>query len=83
MTKTQRARKRRITITARDAEVLALTLGEHLSRDDAAKLAGATRRTVDRWRKAGRVTSERTASGEVLIGTASLLALITLGEATS
>jgi len=83
MTKTPRARRRRITLSTHDAEVLALTLGEHLSRDDAARLAGTTRRTIDRWRKSGRMTSERLPSGEVLIGTASLLALITLGEATS
>jgi hypothetical protein len=73
MTTTPRA-ARRPRISAQDAEIHALTFGAHISREEAARLACVRRRTIDRWRRDGLVTSLRLPSGEVLISMASLLA---------
>lgn len=87
-----RVRSARVTLTPDDAAILRATLGPTLSRDDAASIAGVTRRTVDRWRKQGAIVA--LASGQVgtwmsprvrefvVLDTDSVLAMITR-EATS
>ena len=84
-----RVRSVRVTLTPDDAAILRATLGPTLSRDDAASIAGVTRRTVDRWRKQGAIVA--LASGawmnprlreHVVLDTDSVLAMITR-EATS
>ena len=84
-----RVRSARVTLAPDDAAILRATLGPTLSRDDAATIAGVTRRTVDRWRKHGFIRA--LASGartnphlreRVVLDTDSVLAMIT-HEATS
>lgn len=87
-----RVRSVRVTLTPDDAAILRATLGPTLSRDDAASIAGVTRRTVDRWRKQGLIVtlaSEQVRTWTpprvreiVVLDTDSVLAMITR-EATS
>jgi hypothetical protein len=79
-----RVRAVRHVITPDEASDLLASLGPTLTRDEAARIAGVSRRTVDRWRRRGLVSS--LASGaymspllreHVVLDTASVLAMIT------
>lgn len=82
-----RVRSVRVTLTPDDAAILRRLLGPTLSRDDAASIAGVTRRTVDRWRKQGAIVtlaSEQVGTWTpprvreiVVLDTDSVLAMIT------
>jgi hypothetical protein len=79
-----RVRAVRHVITSDEASDLLASLGPTLTRDEAARIAGVSRRTVDRWRRRGLVVA--LASGaymspllreHVVLDTASVLAMIT------
>jgi hypothetical protein len=79
-----RVRAVRHVITPDEASDLLVSLGPTLTRDEAARVAGVSSRTIDRWRRKGLIVA--LASGaymspllreHVVLGTASVLAMIT------
>lgn len=97
-TTTPTTRPRRVTLTPERARDLRAGLGATLTREEAARVAGVTTRTVDRWRRDGRIKAlvrmhvdieELAVIREyVVLDTDSVLAMVTVapaesGEATS
>lgn len=87
MTNTTTTRPRRATLTPDQARGLRAGLGPTLTREEAARVAGVTTRTIDRWRRAGRITQlvARLANYEtstireyIVLSTDSVLAMVTV-----
>lgn len=86
-----RVRAARATLTPEQARGLRAGLGPTLTRDEAARVAGVSRRTIDRWRRSGRITQmstwlaipEAPARQFVVLDTDSVLAAVTVATAES
>lgn len=84
---TQRRVRLRRSRTARiDADLLAVA-PEWLTREQAAKVANVTPRTIDRWRSEGHLTTYRTAQGRahrpVLVKRDDVVAALKVGPEAS
>lgn len=87
-----RVRAARATLTPEQARGLRAGLGPALTRDEAARVAGVSRRTIDRWRRDGRLIEMSAWLGNyesstlrqfVVLDTDSVLAAVTVAPAES
>ena len=87
-----RVRAARATLTPEQARALRAGLGPTLTRDEAARVAGVSRRTIDRWRRDGRLVElirtgvdvmTSTLRQFVVLDTDSVLAIVTVAPSES